>query len=185
LQNRTGLTILYVTHDQEVALAISDRIAIIDQAGMIRQIGSPEEIYEQPSDSFVFRFMGVSNFMPLEYRDGQVFVQGSDACLDYGIPADKLEPLCSGGLVAACRPDDVRLSLIGNGFQGLLKRSVYLGSSIDYRIMVGSTEIRVKQGIQEALAGGRLFKEGDMVGLQFLDLKWFSPEEVAVGERDA
>ena len=64
MQVNTGVTILYVTHDQEVALAISDRIAIMDQKGCIRQIGVPESVFETPVDSYVFQFMGVSNFMP-------------------------------------------------------------------------------------------------------------------------
>jgi iron(III) transport system ATP-binding protein len=182
LQKNTGVTILYVTHDQEVALAISDRVAIMDKTGAIRQIGTPDEIYEQPADSFVFKFMGVSNFIPLEQRNGRACVQSSDVVLDYPIPEDKVEALRSGGIVAACRPNDVRIVKGGGGFHGLLKRAVYLGPHIDYRIVVGSTEIRAQQDIQEALAQNGIIKEGDVVGLQFLDLKWFSREEVAAGE---
>jgi iron(III) transport system ATP-binding protein len=182
LQKNTGVTILYVTHDQEVALAISDRVAIMDKTGVSRQIGTPDEIYEQPADSFVFKFLGVTNFIPLEFRNNRVYAQGSDAVLDYAVPADKLDTLRSDGIVAGCRPYDVRIVRDGTGFHGLLKRAVYLGSLIDYRIVAGATEIRVQQDIQEALAENRIFKEGETVGMQFLDLKWFSREEVAAGE---
>jgi iron(III) transport system ATP-binding protein len=181
LQKSTGVTILYVTHDQEVALAISDRVAIMDKIGVIHQIGTPDEIFEQPADSVVFKFMGVSNFIPLEYINGRCYVTGSDSFLDYPLPAERADALRAGGMVAACRPHDLRIAQGTTGFRGILKRAVYLGSLIDYRIFVGETEIRVQQDIQEALAENRIFKEGDIVNLQFLDLKWFSREEIAAG----
>ena len=176
LQKTTGVTILYVTHDQEVALAISDRVAIMDQTGAIRQIGPPDDIYEKPADSFVFKFMGVSNFIPLECRNGMACVQGSDAVVDYPVPEAHAETLRTKGVMAACRPFDIRIVPDEAKCRGLLKRAVYLGSVMDYRIQVGATEIRVQQDIQEALAQERMFREGDVVGLQFLDLKWFPCE---------
>jgi len=174
LQKSTGVTILYVTHDQEVALAISDRVAIMDKAGVVRQIGAPDDIYEKPADSFVFKFMGVTNFIPLEFRNGRACAQGVDSVFDYPIPASQAEALRSGSLVAACRPHDVRIVQGETGFRGVLKRAVYLGSMIDYRIFAGQTEIRVQQDIVEALAEDRIFSEGETVNLQFLDLKWFA-----------
>ena len=69
LQRQTGVTILYVTHDQEIALAISDRIGIMEANGALRQIGDPHAIYENPDDEFVFNFLGVANFIPVR-RDG-------------------------------------------------------------------------------------------------------------------
>jgi iron(III) transport system ATP-binding protein len=173
LQRKTGLTILYVTHDQEVALAISDRIAIMDRSGNIRQIGPPDEIYESPADSFVFRFMGVSNFIPVEARNGGVFIKGSDARLDYPIPADRSQTLKAGQLVAGCRPYEIGLSHNDSGIQGILKRMIYLGPTMDYRVQIGSNEIRIQQDIEEALGQGVHFREGDTVGLRFFDLKWF------------
>jgi iron(III) transport system ATP-binding protein len=182
LQKNTGVTILYVTHDQEVALAISDRVAVMDKNGNIRQVGPPDEIYEKPADSFVFKFMGVSNFIPLDYRDGKVFVHGSDSVMEYPVPEDQTVSLRAGSLVAGCRPQDIQLSADKPHLRGLLKRAVYLGSTLDYRISVGATEIRVQQDIQEALAGNRLYREGDKIGLRFLDMKWFAKQEVDAGE---
>jgi spermidine/putrescine transport system ATP-binding protein len=65
IQREVGITFLYVTHDQEEALAMSDRIAVMED-GEVRQCGSPEEIYEQPSGPFVAGFIGVSNLLPGE-----------------------------------------------------------------------------------------------------------------------
>lgn len=62
--------IFYVTHDQEIALAIADRVAVMDAEGKLRRIGTPEEIYEQHTDDYVFRFLGVANFLPAR-RDGE------------------------------------------------------------------------------------------------------------------
>lgn len=152
LQKQTGVTILYVTHDQEVALAISDRIAILDRTGAIRQIGTPREIYEQPADAYVFRFLGVSNFLPLKRREGAV------------------------ELVAACRPGDVELSRCPDALQGVVRRVTYLGPTFDYRILVGTTEIRVQQDTQEALSRDLAFDEGEVCSLAFHDLKWFDRE---------
>ena len=173
LQKKTGVTILYVTHDQEVALAISDRIAVMDRSGNIRQIGPPDEIYESPADSFVFRFMGVSNFLPVEARDGGVYIQGSDARLDHPVPVDREQTLKAGRLVAGCRPYEIELSHDDSSTRGILKRMIYLGPTMDYRVQIGTTEIRVQQDIDEALRQEASFHEGDPVGLTFLDLKWF------------
>lgn len=69
LQRKLGVTVLYVTHDQEIGLAISDRVAIMDENGVIQQIGTPWEIFEQPANPFVFNFMGIANFIDVR-RDG-------------------------------------------------------------------------------------------------------------------
>ena len=154
----------------------------MDKNGNIRQIGPPDEIYEKPADSFVFKFMGVSNFIPLDYRDGKVYVSGSESVMEYPVPKDQTVALREGSLVAGCRPQDIQLSTNETHLRGLLKRAVYLGSTIDYRISVGETEIRVQQDIQEALAENRIYKEGDKIGLRFLDMKWFARQEVDAGE---
>lgn len=70
LQRRLGITTIYVTHDQEEALAISDRIAVMKE-GNIMQVGSPEEIYKHPQNTFVAGFIGVSNFVECEIRAGE------------------------------------------------------------------------------------------------------------------
>ncbi len=175
LQRQTGVTILYVTHDQEIAMSISDRVAIMDPKGRIRQIGSPEEVYERPADSYVFRFMGISNFLPVEAR-------GKDLCLpETHMPID-----CPGqensrsekGMVAAFRPSDVDLLPPGeNGTHGIIRRRVLLGPIIDYRVELAGQEIRVQQDTHEALAGGRMFAEGESCGLRFFNLKLFPREE--------
>ena len=76
LQRKLNVTVLYVTHDQEIGLAISDRVAIMDEAGAIQQIGTPWEIFEQPVNPFVFNFMGIANFIDVRRENG-AFLVGS------------------------------------------------------------------------------------------------------------
>jgi hypothetical protein len=175
LQRETGVTILYVTHDQEVALAISDRMAVMDRDGRIRQIGAPDEIYENPVDSFVFRFMGLSNFIPAEIRDSRLYVKGSD--IRMGIPLPQMKA-GGQGLVMGCRPSDIDVSRSETETRGLIKRRVFLGPIIDYRVEVGGQEIRVQQDTEETLTGGLLFTEGEACHLQFHHVKWFDEDSL-------
>lgn len=179
LQRSTGVTILYVTHDQEVALAISDRIAIMDRSGYVRQVGTPEEVYEQPRDSFVFTFMGISNFIPLEERGGEVFVRGEREPLGLPVPGNRAREAGSGKVVAGCRPFDVQLAR-NPAANAVVRRAVYLGTSVDYRVDIGGEEIRVEQEIHVGDATDALFREGERVALTFLDLKWFEREGEAL-----
>jgi iron(III) transport system ATP-binding protein len=176
LQKSTGVTIFYVTHDQEIALAISDRVAIMDRNGHVRQIGAPDEIYENPADAFVFKFMGVSNFIPVELRNNRVYVKESDIPLEgASLPEGERK---RKGFIAGCRPSDIDLSRNETGTKGVVKRMVFLGSIIDYRIEMGGREIRVQQDTQEALSRNLVFSEGETCGFKFHDLKWFDLDQV-------
>jgi iron(III) transport system ATP-binding protein len=181
LQRNTGVTILYVTHDQEVALAISDRMAIMDREGQIRQVGAPDELYENPADAFVFKFLGISNFIPLFFRDGDIYIEKSDLRLGTSVPPDILDRIGRDQLVAACRPYDIKLSKENGGVTGVIRRVAYLGPIVDYRIELGGREIRVQTDIQDVHdeeKTGLAFREDDLVGITFLDLKWFSRTEI-------
>jgi len=181
LQRHSGVTILYVTHDQEVALAISDRMAIIDNNGSIRQVGAPDEIHENPVDSFVFKFLGISNFIPVTYRDGGAYIDDSKTVLDYPIPEDRITELRDDKMIAGCRPYDIKLVRDGAATKGVIKRMAYLGPIVDYRIESGGKEIRVQQDIQDVHdeeRSGLIFQEGDVVGMKFLELRWFKSHDV-------
>ena len=178
LQKQTGVTILYVTHDQEVALAISDRIAVMDKTGRIHQIGPPDDIYEKPADPFIFKFMGVSNFIPLEYRNGQVFIAESDSPLSYPVPEGNLDQIRKRKLIAGCRSYDIELTHKDSHTRGTIRRVIYLGATVDYLVAVGKNVLRVQQDIRDAGQGGIPFRDGDPVGLKFLDLQWFENQGI-------
>ncbi len=103
-------------------------------------------------------------------------MKGSEIALEgISIPEGKRE---ERNLVAGCRPSDIDLSRNGTGTKGVVKRMVFLGSIIDYRIEMGVREIRVQQDTSEALSKNLVFSEGETCSLKVHDLKWFDPGSV-------
>ena len=125
LQRRLGITTIYVTHDQEEALAISDRIAVMKD-GNIMQIGTPNEIYAKPQNPFVAGFIGVSNFLDCEVRDGRTVVQDE---ITVDIP---LRKAFSGKAKLSARPEQLFFS--EQGMPGKVLFSTLLGDFIEYEV---------------------------------------------------
>jgi len=130
IQREVGITFVYVTHDQEEALTMSDRIAVMDR-GRIQQIGDPEEVYDRPTTTFVAGFIGVSNLMP-----GVVRKSGKDGEveLDSGVTvATDVEGFSVGERChAVVRPEKLAIGTGGPGdpsVEGLVESSLYLGTS--------------------------------------------------------
>ncbi|GAB3806749.1 ABC transporter ATP-binding protein [Humibacter antri] len=123
LQRDLGITTVFVTHDQEEALAIADRVAVMN-AGAIEQIGTPEQLYLQPGTPFVADFVGLSNKLPGRARGAEVIVFGQRIPI-LGDPAD-------GEVEASVRPEDVALldatSGDADGAAGVVVSSSFLGS---------------------------------------------------------
>ena len=179
LQQKLGITILYVTHDQEIALAIADRVAVMDELGRLRQIGAPEEVYERPADDFVFRFLGIANFLPVR-RDGEsLFIGGSSTAWVGSLP-DK----AGGKLTAGFRPSDVMLARDSEGISGLpgiIRRASFLGAQVDYLIDIAGTLIRAALPSHECLARNLLFVEGERCRVKLASVQWFEGEIVSEG----
>lgn len=141
LQKQLGILAVYVTHDQEEAMSVSDRLAVFNR-GMLKQIGRPEQVYANPSSLFVADFIGKANFLPavvamrqgtgakLAMRPGQEKV----VTRLYSVDADEAAQIPPGqdGLVMA-RPEHVRLARPGDaGFACTISRAQVLGSFIRY-----------------------------------------------------
>jgi len=180
LQRQTGVTILYVTHDQEIALAIADRIGIMGKDGALRQVGTPHAIYTNPGDGFVFNFLGVANFIPVERRNGAVHIQGCEAPLQMPAAGATLDRIGRGEIVGACRPFEIDLSRDGGAARGVVRRRVFLGPIVTYFVDVGDVEIRAQQEAGEAFREGRALDEGQPCGLTFHALRWF--EKAGIGK---
>ncbi|WP_144711395.1 ABC transporter ATP-binding protein [Curtobacterium pusillum] len=118
IQSDLGITTVFVTHDQEEALAVSDRIAVM-HAGDIEQIGTPEELYRSPSSAFTADFVGQSNRLRGDLRGGDVFVYGFRVPALDGSVAD-------GPVLAYVRPEDVAFA--PDGVSGTVVASSFLGS---------------------------------------------------------
>ena len=129
IQQRTGITFIYVTHDQEEALTMSDRIVVMNH-GVIQQVGSPTDIYNEPENAFVADFIGESNIIDgVMLEDRKVEFCGREfECVDSGFgtntPVD-----------VVIRPEDLRLVYAGDGLlQGVVESIVFKG--VHYEMMV-------------------------------------------------
>lgn len=173
LQRKLHITVLYVTHDQEIALAISDRMAIMDEQGYIRQTGTPWEIFERPTDPFVFNFMGIANFVPVR-REGEAYLVGDGAQpVPWEHPTGDAQQW-----VAGFRPSDVQITPQGPGLRGTIKRASFLGAMMDYLIEVDGASLRTSIETHEAIAKGLMFKEGETCSISFRDLLWFNAQSL-------
>jgi len=132
IQKEVGITTVYVTHDQEEALAISDRIAVMKD-GVIQQVGKPRVIYTRPANAFVSGFIGHSNFFK-----GAVEVNGSEKCIVFNdgfrIPMDHLTDDAKDGqrVLITVRPEE--FSIAENGLAATIQKSTFLGQYINYEI---------------------------------------------------
>lgn len=147
VQKRLGITAIYVTHDQEEALALSDRVAIMNR-GRLEQVGTPEEIYEQPQSKFVADFIGLSAFIPVRVQK----VEGNVAEIVVGhaaLKAPALDHLVPNqSLLLFIRPDDFEFAmdpLVQNTLPGVVAKATYLGNRMDYRVQIDDgVEVRVQ-----------------------------------------
>ena len=130
LQRRLGITTIYVTHDQEEALAISDRIAVMN-LGKVMQIGTPTEIYAKPENPFVAGFIGVSNFLNCEVvaNDGKTAKVSIKGELDIDVPARRSY---TGKAKLSARPEQLFFS--EKGMPGTVLFSTFLGDFIEYEV---------------------------------------------------
>jgi len=143
LQQRLGLTVAYVTHDQQEALAVSDRIIVMDHAA-IAQSGTPRELYEAPVSLFVADFVGDSNLVEGELTArngvaGQVRVGG----VELHLPHRGAVP---GPVKVAVRPESLRLSTTrpaGPSLEGRIAKAAYLGTHMEYTVSTAVGELFV------------------------------------------
>ena len=135
IQKKTGITVVYVTHDQGEAMAMSDRVVVMSM-GVVQQIGAPHEIYTQPANKMVADFIGLVNFMEGEVKGDRVFLKGSKVSFPN---TSKI----SGEATIAVRPENITMSLDGGQIEGQLTHRFYLGDAVDYRVKVGDHDVRV------------------------------------------
>jgi spermidine/putrescine transport system ATP-binding protein len=145
LQKQVGITFLYVTHDQEEALTMSDRLAVMNH-GRIVQLGTPEEVYNEPADAYVADFLGVSNLMDARVQPGG---DGKGPCRlrmgDFTLEAAAGRVDATGAVKLAIRPERIHVEPYeatgANRVPGMVERLVFLGSTthVYIRLATGST----------------------------------------------
>lgn len=140
LQRKLGVTTIMVTHDQEEALAMADRIVVMNQ-GVIEQVGTPQEIYANPASAFVASFVGTMNFLPSTVLDGQrVQVGEQELCCH----CDDFEPQSS--LQLAIRPEDIRVRHNGDATNRIaadVESMEFLGSFVRSELNVPGMDHRL------------------------------------------
>jgi len=171
LQQRLGTTIIYITHDQEAALQLCDKIVILEPDGSIAQIGSDEEIIRNPANRFVFQFIGVSNFIPVVVEDGKVFFDLEKKILFKSLIHEKMPgPKAMLGI----RPMDIVFD-DDSPVRATVAQSVFLGNMYNYFVRLPGMEIRVQQMVISENA--KSYSEEQEVGLAFLEERYFERED--------
>ena len=159
MQQRVGVTTLFVTHDQAEAMILSDRVFVMN-AGRIAQDGSPRQIYEQPRTQFVMDFLG-----QVDHVDARVVRTPDGVCvarLD-GVPGARPVPLATDQswqdgepVVLALRSSDVRVCAVeGNGsWQGTILSTMYLGERVEYVVKLGTAHVRASGPVTDPFSTG-------------------------------
>ncbi len=184
LQGKVGITFIYVTHDQEEALTMSDRIAVME-GGRLAQVGTPEEIYEFPKTRFVADFIGVSNFFAADIVDLKPdrLLAKTDGGLNVTLPT--AQGYAVGQRVHfSVRPEKFKVepqtatSDWENCFVGKVSNKIYLGDSMHYTIALSSKEeITTSIKNQRTAVGQLSFAAGDQVLVS-----WYKDDSVILGD---
>jgi putative spermidine/putrescine transport system ATP-binding protein len=159
LQRSLGLTTIFVTHDQEEAVSIADRMVVMN-GGRVEQVGSPEDVYEHPRSRFVAEFIGVSNVLSGEVESpGQFRTQGG-VLLRFGN-----DQMANGGTSLVVRPEKIEIGDKRDGnlnsLEGLIESVTYLGSLTEIVFRLSDGEKLTAHRQNRALADARRFKPGD------------------------
>ena len=168
-----GLTGVYVTHDQAEALSMADRLAVMDD-GHIKQIGVPEDVYRNPASSYVASFIGETNLLRGKIKgvagEGQFVVDTEVGQFRGRLSLPDWAPQEMDGVFVSVRPEAIRIKAAGEGLQGEILETTYLGDVIQYRM---KTPAGVELGVSE-MNPHRVLAHGTKVGF---DLE---PEDVVI-----
>lgn len=169
LQDRFGFTIIFVTHDQSEAMAISDRMMVCDM-GKIMQIDTPENLYNKPVNRFVHSFLGESTFLNVSVKDGKVYADG-----DGGQPLDLVPPQgAAAKMVVATRPNSIELTGgESEGYKTHVAKRIFLTDRTEYLIPVGNQTLKVQTPHRIS------FSEGEACCVKLIAPMWYPAEDEA------
>lgn len=165
IQQRLGITSVYVTHDQVEAMTLSDQVVVMSK-GKISQIGTPTEIYRRPRTRFVADFIGRANFIEatvIEHHGDRLALQALGGALLAASDGARFSAGQPATLMA--RPEMIEIEPAEPMFQGIVRRAAYLGSVIEYDIEIAGQLLAVLERDPRRMT---LYPEGQTVGLQFL-----------------
>jgi spermidine/putrescine transport system ATP-binding protein len=165
LQEAIGITFIYVTHDQEEALTMSDRMAVMS-SGRIEQLGTPEQVYDEPANAYVADFLGVSNLMSAQADGG-----GDEGCRvrlgDFALSATQGDVAANGRIRLVIRPERVELEPHGatgqNRVPGMVERVVYAGATTQVIVRLAPGE--VVQALMKNEGAAPAYQQGTAVSV--------------------
>jgi spermidine/putrescine transport system ATP-binding protein len=178
MQKSLGITFVFVTHDQEEAMTMADRIAVMDE-GRVLQIGRPEEVYEQPATRFVADFIGETNFIEgqLAVRNGRFgSVQIDDETRVEAVLPGSVETATGAGVTLAIRPEKITLTPVdepvdaGPGddatlLDGIVREAVYIGTDTRYVVTIGQKTNVIVRLQNFGQRYDTIFRAGDRVNV--------------------
>lgn len=162
IQQQVGITFIYVTHDQEEALTMSDRIVVM-RAGQVEQEGSAEDIFDRPDSRYVAEFMGAGNVLPVQVESHDA----TSTAISFGgqqVVLPRPKPEKDGDYAMVIRPEKIRLGA-EEGWQGKIVEQVYKGSTMSYRVELGDGSSLVADVAHDDVA--QRHAVGDPVTLSF------------------
>jgi len=173
LQKKFGFTILYVTHDQAEAMALSDRMLVMN-LGVVQQVGKPLDIYNKPANRFVFSFIGLSIFIPVSIANSNAIIESTNLKAVKNVPSEFEEKA-----IMACRPSDIDFlpdsasSETEDYFKvpATVTRRTFLGDIVDLRVKVGPHEIRIQKYSHAPTP-----KAGELCYIRFNKVLWYPYE---------
>ena len=169
IQKNLGATILYITHDQQSALELCDRMAVMEIDGKICQVGTDEEIITNPINRFTFEFIGNSNVIPMTMENGKPYFD-----LQVNMPADGIDIGNNdvNGKDMLVRLNDVVFDK-DSSIKATVTSRVFLGSEYNYFLDLGGKEIRLQQSMLDAKNSG-LVNVGEKIGIRFINPHFYN-----------
>ena len=173
LQKKFNFTIIFVTHDQSEAMALSDRMMVMDM-GNIVQIGTPTELYNRPVNRFVHKFLGQSTFTDVILQDGKAYARGDmEQPLPVALPENGEREM-----VMATRPNQIDMNRT-EGYKTRVEKRIFLTNYTEYLVRVGDQLLQVQTPHRNA------FAQGETCYLKFPGIMWYGKEdEAAEAERN-
>ena len=175
LQRQFNFTIVFVTHDQSEAMAISDRMLVMDMGECV-QIDTPTNLYNHPATKFVHNFLGQSNFTTVEVRNGKAYVKGRE---DEALPCDPPANM-TGEIIMATRPNTIEINHEA-GYKSRIIKRIFLTDFTEYLVEMGDQVIRIQTPHRN------MFSNGDTCYLRFPNPMWYEKgnedEEAARAKR--
>ena len=173
LQEKFGFTIIFVTHDQSEAMAISDRMMVCDM-GNIVQIDTPENLYNKPCNRFVHSFLGQSTFLHVYIRDNKVFAKGDDTNpLPLQIPEN-----VDREMVIATRPNEIDLNRT-EGYKTAIESRIFLTDTTQYIVRIGDQYLTIQTPHRIT------FNKGETCYVKFPNVMWYPEEDPSSEEERA